>query len=94
MKLIATRELRYGGRNLVAGDAFDASDKDAKILKAIRKAEAAPTAETDQVAARPAARKPAGRGGQMQFPVKPKAEGAGGEEAAGTYGRRDMRAED
>lgn len=31
-------ELRYGGRSLRYGDLFDASDKDAKVLKLIGKA--------------------------------------------------------
>lgn len=40
--IVSTRELRYAGRTMLHGDRFDASDKDAKILKAIRKAEDVP----------------------------------------------------
>lgn len=36
--LTATKALRYAGRSLVAGDDFEASDKDARLLKAIGKA--------------------------------------------------------
>ncbi len=43
MKLIATKSLRYAGRDLQAGDEFDASsDRDGRVLKAIRKATDAP----------------------------------------------------
>lgn len=39
MTLIATKSMRYGGRGLEAGDPFEpASDRHARILKAIGKA--------------------------------------------------------
>jgi hypothetical protein len=38
MKLAAKIRLRYGGRSLQPGDAFEASTSDARILKAIGKA--------------------------------------------------------
>lgn len=41
-KLQATRELRYAGVTLKPGDIFEASDKDAKVLKLIKKATVAP----------------------------------------------------
>jgi hypothetical protein len=41
-KLQATRELRYAGKTLQPGDIFDASEKDAKVLKQIKKAADAP----------------------------------------------------
>ena len=41
-ELIATRAYRYGGRALQPGDPFEASSRDARLLKAIRKAKAAP----------------------------------------------------
>lgn len=40
-RLQAIREVRYAGVTYLAGDTFDASDKDAKLLKAIKKAVAA-----------------------------------------------------
>jgi hypothetical protein len=40
MKLTATREVRYAGVNYYEGDKFEASDKDAKLLIAIKKATA------------------------------------------------------
>lgn len=50
-KLIATKDLRYGGRSLVAGDPFDAaSERDARLLKAIRKAANAPEVDPDDAA--------------------------------------------
>jgi len=39
-RLRATKPLHYNTRRLVAGDEFEASDKDARLLIAIRKAEA------------------------------------------------------
>lgn len=44
--LIAKKSLRYAGRSLVAGDKFEASAKDAKLLKAIGKAADAPVHAT------------------------------------------------
>lgn len=38
MKLIATTRFTYAGKNLRAGDEFEAKDKDAKLLKAIGRA--------------------------------------------------------
>lgn len=40
--LVATKPLLYAGQSLNVGDEFEASEKDAKILKAIRRAEDAP----------------------------------------------------
>ncbi len=37
-KLVATKELTYNTRRLFAGDEFEASNRDAVILTAIRKA--------------------------------------------------------
>ena len=45
--LVATKPLLYAGQSLNVGDEFEASEKDAKILKAIRKAEDAPEAAED-----------------------------------------------
>jgi hypothetical protein len=39
VKMIATGLSRYGTRRLMAGDEFEATAKDAKLLKAIRKAD-------------------------------------------------------
>ena len=60
--LIAKRAYRYGGRALQPGDAFEASPRYARILKAIRKAEDAPLIPIgdDEGAEEGAA--PAGRG--------------------------------
>lgn len=38
LKITAIKDLRYAGVSLVTGDDFEASDKDARILKAIGKA--------------------------------------------------------
>lgn len=40
VKLIANRSMRYGTRSLTAGDVFDASLKDARLLIAVRRADA------------------------------------------------------
>lgn len=42
MKLIAQKPLRYAGVSLNVGDEFEASDKDAGLLKVIGKAKDAP----------------------------------------------------
>lgn len=47
MKLIALKPLRYAGKSLLSGDEFEASAKDAKLLKAIRKAADAPVKEPE-----------------------------------------------
>ncbi|WP_242137372.1 MULTISPECIES: hypothetical protein [unclassified Sphingomonas] len=46
--LIATRSLRYATRALTAGDPFQASNKDARILVAIKKARPASVEEAAQ----------------------------------------------
>ena len=46
--LIATRNLRYATRALTAGDPFQASNQDARILVAIKKARPAPVEQTGQ----------------------------------------------
>lgn len=40
--LVATREVRYAAKQYRLGDKFEASEKDARILKAIKKAKDAP----------------------------------------------------
>jgi hypothetical protein len=42
VKMIAKTRFTYAGMNLRVGDSFLASDKDAKLLQAIKKAELAP----------------------------------------------------
>lgn len=48
MELIAKKSLRYAGRSLVEGDKFEASAKDARLLKAIGKAADAPVEMTHE----------------------------------------------
>ncbi|WP_313666106.1 hypothetical protein [Shinella sp.] len=48
MELIAKKSLRYAGRSLVEGDKFEASAKDARLLKAIGKAVDAPAEMTHE----------------------------------------------
>jgi len=45
--LIAVREVRYAGRNVFPGEAFEASDKEAKLLVAIGKAKPADISEPE-----------------------------------------------
>jgi hypothetical protein len=70
MKLIATKKMTYATRHLVAGDPFEAKDRDARILIGIRKAKAA-AAKTSQrtkttVAAPPPPMPPAGEVSEPQ----------------------------
>lgn len=46
--LIATRNLRYATRALTAGEPFQASNQDARILVAIKKARPAPVEQAAQ----------------------------------------------
>lgn len=46
-RLIATKPLRYDRRDLNAGDAFEASEVDARILCAVGRAAAKPEPEPD-----------------------------------------------
>lgn len=61
LKLIAKKPLRYAGRSLVAGDEFEASRMDARLLKAIGKAVDAPEREDAPVKVE-AERAPASKG--------------------------------
>jgi len=44
--IVTARELRYAGKTHLNGARFDASEKDARVLKAIGKADDAPPAPT------------------------------------------------
>jgi hypothetical protein len=79
--LKATRELRYAGVTLMPGDTFDASDKDARVLKAIKKAEDASEAKPRTVDLPAKAMK------ATEAPAEPEAPLSGNQ-----YMRRDMQA--
>lgn len=86
-KLVATKAVRYAGKEMAAGEEFDASDKDAKLLIAVHKAELAPPPKRprhidSQPKVEPKALKP------VEEPA------ADPKPASGLYQRRDMRAED
>ncbi|WP_336334630.1 hypothetical protein [Pseudomonas putida] len=38
MKMVALKEFRYAGKQLLAGDTFEARDRDVKLLRAINNA--------------------------------------------------------
>lgn len=42
VRLVALKRMTYNTRRLVAGDVFEASNKDARILVGVKRAEAAP----------------------------------------------------
>jgi len=79
--LRATTELRYAGVTLHAGDAFEATDRDARLLKAIGKAvgDGSLPNRTDLPVLK-----------SKEAPVEPEAPLPG----LGAYQRRDLRAED
>lgn len=52
--LVALKNFSYSTRALKAGDTFEASTKDARLLRAIKKAEDAPGAAPARIAAPPA----------------------------------------
>jgi len=57
VKLVALKPMRYAGRALVAGDEFEASEKDGILLKRIKRAgdPPAPAPAPESAAARPRA---------------------------------------
>jgi hypothetical protein len=97
-RLIALKEVRYARRTHVPGTdsaEFEASEKDAKVLKAIGKAADAPAKRAPAKQAKQMrAEEPAKVEPQVTQPVAPGSDMFETSQAAGTYGRRDMRAED
>ncbi|WP_313534380.1 hypothetical protein [Sphingomonas sp.] len=86
MKMIAKKAFRYGDRQLVAGDPFETkTDRDAALLRAIRRADPA----DDEEAPAPSPT-PSPTPTEDPDPKPP----AGGKvrSGRGTYQRRDMRA--
>lgn len=79
--LIATKEVRYAGKTMLAGESFEASDKDAKVLVAIKKAEYGGAAKNKTDLPKKAAK-------IEEAPVEPEAP------LSRTYHRRDMQAQD
>lgn len=72
MMLIAKKSMRYAGRSLEPGDTFEAySDRDARILQAIGKAETG-TAPTET--ATPPVAAPKGRKGYQRRDMKAEAD--------------------
>ncbi|OYU91861.1 MAG: hypothetical protein CFE29_03150 [Bradyrhizobiaceae bacterium PARB1] len=82
MKLIATKAMLFGGRDLKVGDEFEANDRDARVLKAIRKAK-------DVAESAPEIPK------QPRDPLDHDGDGKkGGSVKGAKYKRRDMQVED
>lgn len=98
MELIVTcRELQYAGKTYLTGARFEASDKDAKLLKAINKAADAPAPtkplrEAASVTPPPATVEP-----QLDTPPEPEAaadEGAPEGTSSRAYRTRRLKAEE
>lgn len=81
-KLTAIKEFRYGGAQRFPGDQFDASDKDAKLLAAVGRAEIAKPREL-----------PRHIETQRATVKKMEAEDEAPKSEPGRYLRRDMQAE-
>lgn len=105
MKLVATRDMRYAQRKVRKGEEFEAPDRDAKILKLIKKAVDAPPIPAAPVVAHSLRTAPALAQTQTRAieaeeeparPArKPRATAEGDKpKAKRRYKRRDMRAED
>lgn len=100
MKLVVTaKELRYGGRQMRAGDEFEASDKDARTLKAVRKAADAPPQVKRSMPAPPAPKPEASLAPKLDTRAMTPGEGTMAADEEQTrirrrYGRRDMQAEE
>lgn len=85
MKLIATKSMLFGGRSLNVGDEFEASDRNGRLLKAIRKAKD----PDDPIEAVPLA------AASDPDPLDHDGDGKkGGSKKGMKYTRRDMQAED
>lgn len=80
MKLRAKTEFSYANRLLSPGDEFDASDRDARVLMAVGRAEAAPEHKTRALKAETA--------------DEPKKAASKAGKRSGAYNRRDMKAKD
>ena len=81
MKLIATKSMRFAGQSLNPGDSFEASERNARLLKAIGKADDAPAQEIP-------------RQTKAVDPLDHDGDGRkGGSKKGTTYKRRDMRAD-
>lgn len=100
-KLIALKKLRYGKRDYAPGagsEEFEASEKDAALLKAIGKAADAPEPKPARKRQEPAkvevkSEQPGG-GDMFRRDQKPTDGTEAPQPGTGTYGRRDMRAQD
>lgn len=87
IQLVAIKAGRYAGKSLAVGDAFEASAKDARILKAVGKAEDAQP-KSEQSDAEPGSVQPAAAPeAAKDAPAQPGKKGAPQERA---YNRRDM----
>ncbi len=86
MKLIALKPMRYASRALVAGDEFEASERDGRLLKRIKKAGDAPVRRAARAQPEPEAAPAPGPAPEPASAVL----GRG----VPRYGRRDMRAEE
>ncbi|WP_246504706.1 hypothetical protein [Microvirga antarctica] len=56
MKMIATKSMTYATRRLNAGDVFDAKPRDARILRAVKKARYDAATDSDEAIGHDAAR--------------------------------------
>lgn len=90
---VIAKAVRYAGKEYRFGQTFDASDKDAKVLKAIKKVkDAAPEVPKTQ---RVPERKPVVETRVMAAEAPaPTADGSDGEASRRRYRRSDMRSED
>lgn len=78
MKLRAKTEFSYAGRLLSAGDEFNATDRDARVLTAVKRAEIVSQSTTTRAVEADDAPKPR----------------KAAKKAKNTYNRRDMKAKD
>lgn len=104
---VISREHRYGGRQYLRGETFDAPDRDAKTLKLLRKVvEVAPGAPIGEIvgvraavgehesAPEPAVVETEATVAEPAAAAEPEAVPAAPKPHKGKYARRDLRAED
>jgi hypothetical protein len=94
VQIIATREIQYAGKRVLAGESFDATEKDAKIYVAVKRATLAGFVEPPAMLKTMAAPAPAEPVAPAAEPVDPAKEEAAPDAPAHpqTYSRRDMTA--
>lgn len=94
VQIIATKQMRYASRRLEAGESFEASDRDAKVLIAARKASKKAVFNPTNLPVRAAEPVAEADPSPISEPETEAAQDAPATPRKRTYQRRDLKAED